>query len=90
MPWFKSRVIDIEAVQWTGKNLEEVEDFVGKTPQGYKGFFIEGEDDREGGVLWIQANTNWSGIEIGEWILHDSRGFYPCKDDIFKKKYEEV
>lgn len=95
MPWFKSRVIDIQAVQWTGDNPNEIKSFVGNISTGESGFLLPDEITGElvkqySGLLWIEANTNWSGIETGEWVLHDSEGFYPCKDDIFKKKYEEV
>lgn len=42
------------------------------------------------GELYVAANNAWLDIEIGEWIIKDSRGFYPCKPDIFAQTYEVV
>lgn len=37
--------------------------------------------------LWVEANHAWLPIEVGEWILQDRLGFYPCKDPIFQENY---
>jgi len=40
--------------------------------------------------LYVAANDEWLEIEPGEWVIKDRLGFYPCKDEIFREKYEEV
>ena len=40
--------------------------------------------------LYVAANDAWLDIEVGEWIIRDSLGFYPCKPDIFAATYEAV
>lgn len=34
----------------------------------------------------------WALIEVGDWVITESDGehHYPCKDDIFRKRYEPV
>lgn len=39
--------------------------------------------------LYVEANNTWVTITPGEWILRDSVGLYPCKDEIFQLKYEK-
>jgi hypothetical protein len=100
---YRKKPVVIEAVQWAGGNLAEVQEFVG-IMQNMDGdastvrFFAPFERDDDGEVmhadglarLWVEANTTWLPVEVGEWILKDSRGFYPCKADVFADTYEEV
>lgn len=37
--------------------------------------------------LFVAANDRWLPLEPQEWVLRDSRGFYPCKPDIFEQSY---
>lgn len=34
--------------------------------------------------LWVDANHKWLPIVIGEWVIKDQLGFYPCKDEIMQ------
>ena len=40
--------------------------------------------------LWVAANRSWVPIQITEWVLKDSKGFYPCKDTVFTARYERA
>lgn len=46
------------------------------------------------GTRWyvITAHGQETTIVNGDWIIPepDGRGFYPCKDDIFRATYDEV
>lgn len=76
---FRKRPVVIEAIQWTGKNKDEIDTFVGqKLHQVKTQLLIE---TLEGAHM---ANQN-------DWIIRGVNGeFYPCKPDIFKKTYEGV
>jgi hypothetical protein len=78
---YRKKPVVIEAVQWTGKNLEEVEALGGKrkiTVDPKKKLLIETME----GVM--TAN-------IKDWIIKGVKGeLYPCKPDIFKETYEMV
>ncbi len=86
---------EIEAIQWAGDNLEEVQEFVGSptefvsgfSPPGHDWAGISEEDRRTKPALWVAANDAWLPIDLNEWIAKDSHGFYPIKDDVFARKY---
>lgn len=77
----------IEAVQWTGENAKELEEFCGvrELEEGETQPIFSNDPIR--GHLYVAANGAWLDLEIGEWILKDELGFYPCKDKVFRKKY---
>lgn len=100
---YRKKPVEVEAIQWGGGNLSEVREFVG-VMENMDGdastcrFTAPFERDDDGEVmwfdglarLWVEANTSWLPIEVGEWIIRDSRGLYPCKPDIFEQTYDAV
>ena len=77
---FKKKPLIIEAVQWTGQNVDEITGFI-----GYEKFQFEGDD------IVIQTYEGLIIAGIGDWIIKGIAGeFYPCKPDIFEKTYEAV
>lgn len=71
--------IAVEAVQWDGNNVDEVLAFIGETAQ------------IRGGSLYIKTLEGDMLALIGSYIIKGVNGeFYPCREDIFKKTYEEV
>lgn len=76
---FRKKPIVIEAIQYTGDNRTEIEDFVGDKFLDWKlNFAIE---TLEGNMV----------AQVNDWIIKGINGeFYPCKPDIFEKTYEEV
>lgn len=91
MTTFRKRPIEIEAKQFTGDNYDEIKEFVGNHTIIDTPAFRHGSVD--GGVkneLWVAANNSWLPIETGEWVIKDSLGFYPCKEDKFAETYDEV
>ena len=81
MAKYKTKPCVIEAIQWTGKNANEIAQFTqGKLIKGvfHNDFIIytRGDDMR---------------VNVGDYIIKGLNGkYYPCKPDIFKKKYELV
>lgn len=79
---YRTKPVEIEAVRWTGQNVNEVVDFAqGGTRkilfQEY-GMFIETLEGR------MKADE-------GDYIIRGLKGeYYPCKPDIFEMKYEAV
>lgn len=39
-------------------------------------------------ALWVAANGTYLPLVDGEWVLHDSAGFYPCLERIFAESYD--
>lgn len=86
---FRKMPVEIEAVQWDGDNAAELTEWTG-------GAFSEIDPEDRGdnpdatAELYVDANGVRLGIEQGEWVIRDARGFYPCKPDIFEATYEAV
>lgn len=89
---YRKKPVEIEAVQWTGENLEEIKAFVGesliydiidtawKVGKG-RPYVLMKIKTLEGDMIASEGDYIIKGI-AGE--------FYPCKPDIFKATYEEV
>lgn len=87
-----TKPVVIEAVKWTGLNLNEVKEFVGEdliydicdsaweVGKGRPHIFME--------IKTLEGNMR---ADEGDYIIKGLRGeFYPCKPDVFEKKYEEL
>ena len=89
---YRKKPVEIEAVQWTGLNLEEIKAFVGES-------LIYNIIDTtwkvgKGRTCVLMKIKTLEGDMIaseGDYIIKGISGeFYPCKPDIFKATYEEV
>jgi hypothetical protein len=86
---FRKKPVEIQAMQWTGSNGEPLHAWMkGDFQQTASHGQFTGKDYTA--MIWVAANDNWSRIETGEWVLRDSKGFYPCKADVFAETYDEV
>lgn len=81
MPKFRKKPIVIEAIKWTGSNIEELTAFT-------FGFVSL---QREGFYLIIPTLEGDHKANPGDWIIKGVKGeFYPCKPDIFIAIYDIV
>lgn len=77
---YKTRPCEIEAIQWTGKNIIELLDW------GQGKILWNDADD-----LFIDTLEGRMKASINDYIIKGLRGeFYPCKPDVFEKKYEKI
>lgn len=80
---YRKKPIVIEAIQWTGKNLQEISY---KFPESFGLLFLYNTDE-----LLISTLEGHVIASIGDYIIKGIKGeFYPCKPDIFEATYEEV
>lgn len=94
MAKYRKKPVVVEAIQWTGSNLEEIRNFVGNDLiENYiKHFDIERTLIKQT-LAGIAINTLEGTIIVnyGDYIIKGvNNEFYPCKPDIFKQTYEEV
>jgi hypothetical protein len=76
---YRKKPVIIEAIQWLGTNLSEIDDFIGESITN------------KGTTLIIYTLEGDMKASIGDYIIKGVNGeFYPCKPDIFDKTYEEV
>ena len=84
MKHYIKKQVQIEAVQFTGENIEEIETFIGKKLSTIEAVNVDTKliiPTLEGDMKAIKSDYIIKGIH-GE--------FYSCKEDIFKNRYDEV
>lgn len=82
---YRKKPVVIEAIQWTGLNLKEIMEFVGKD--------LECNIIDTVPYVFMKIHTLEGAHECatGDFIIKGVNGeFYPCKADIFEKTYEEI
>ena len=85
--YMKKQVI-IQAMEWTGENVEELEDFT--EDQDNEKWFREFDEYGEQ-HLYIFTLEGSMKANIGDYIIKGIKGeFYPCKPDIFEMTYEDI
>ena len=89
---YKTKPCEIDAIQWNGRNLEEIKDFVGDSL-----VYNICDTAWEVGKGIPHVNMIIKTLEgnmfasVGDYIIKGLRGeFYPCKPDVFEKKYEPI
>ena len=92
MARYKTKPCKIEAIQQNGLNLEEIKTFVGESliydiiDTAWK----VGKG-RPHVIMKIKTLEGDMQASEGDYIIKGLRGeFYPCKPDVFEKKYELV
>ncbi len=85
---FRKKPIEVEAIQWTGKNFEEIQSFVSWEPLEFN-IHPKAVYGDERTNLIIPTLEGEMKAPRGWWIIKGIEGeFYPCKPDIFEKTYE--
>lgn len=89
---YKKKPVVIEAIQWTGLNLEEVKEFVGESLT-YDIIDDAWKLGKGRPHVFMKIKTLEGDMEVSEkdFIIKGVNSeVYPCKPDIFEKTYEEV
>ena len=84
MKHYIKKQMQIEAVQFTGENIEEIETFIGKKLSTIEAVNVDTK-------LIIPTLEGDMKATKGDYIIKGIKGeFYSCKEDIFKNSYDEV
>ena len=76
---YRKKPVIIEAIQWNGNNLTDIDNFVG------------GRLKIKRSRLVIHTLEGDMEASINDYIIKGVNGeFYPCKPDIFDKTYERA
>ncbi|WP_241576628.1 hypothetical protein [Rosenbergiella collisarenosi] len=82
MAKYRKKPVVIDAIQWTGKNLDECKLFTGDN------FYGHVPDLRE---IIVKTSNGPYVVSANDYIIKGIQGeFYPCKPDIFAATYEAV
>ena len=91
---YRKKPVEIEALQWTGKNDAEIEYFVGDFLQGYGDnlvCYIPRSNQYLSKLMYIRTLEGIMVASVGDYIIKGVQGeFYSCKPEIFEQTYEEV
>ena len=97
MPKYRKKPVEIEAVQWTGANAEEVIGFAYSDDRWKAGIdspLVDGPSigyTVPTGELHIPTLEGEMTAKPGDYIIRGIKGeLYPCKPDIFAATYEPV
>ena len=75
---YVKKAIEIEAIQWNGKNYVEISQFCDKA-------------FHNGTMLKISTLEGIMNASVGDFIIKGVKGeFYPCKEEIFNLSYDLV
>jgi hypothetical protein len=78
---YRKKPIVVEAVQWTGENIDEITAFLGED-------FVSHHDR---GDVFVCTKEDVIGGGIGYWFIRGVEGeHYPCAPAIFEATYERV
>ena len=89
---YRKKPVVIEALQWTGTNLEEIKSFVGEQLE-YDINDTAWEVGKAAPYVLMKIHTLEGDMEasVGDYIIKGvNNEFYPCKPDVFAKTYEPV
>jgi hypothetical protein len=80
---FRKKPVTIEAMQLTdAKSVLDIEDWINSGDVGFS---------TNPPTLWIDTLEGRIEASVGDWIIKGVEGeFYPCKNEIFIKTYQEV
>lgn len=86
--------IEIEAIQWNGRNLDEIKEFVGKNliiSKEYVSSILNPFSYEPRIYIEIKTLEGNMLVREGDYIIKGVQGeFYPCKQDIFEKTYDII
>lgn len=81
---YRKKPVVVEAVRWTGDNIDEIIDFCTVA-------YLDADNPRNEVELHIRTLEGGMVANDGDYIIKGVQGeFYPCKPDIFEKTYEPV
>lgn len=87
---YRKKPVVIDAVQWNGKNYEEIQEFSNGLITYYE-WVQHNESGVNKNMLSIKTLEGTMEAKIGDFIIKGVKGeFYPCKPDIFEATYEIV
>lgn len=90
---YRRKPVEVEAIQWTGGNVDEMQEFTGHRADNEDEVFQSFpniDDGAQLAVLWTERSRRYCELPVGSWAIRESdgSGFYPCAGDVFASTYE--
>ena len=90
---YRTRPFEIEAVQFTGDNWDELREFApGKIDGPFEDWEKETLDDPDAdAAVFDDLHSTWVLFYKDNYIIRGMKGeYYPCVAEVFETKYEAV
>jgi len=97
---FRTKIVEIEATQFTGSNFVEMTEWtegnfrerpVGERLVEIAQLAVDDDTVVASAQVYDKLHTTWINVLRGQWIVRGVKGeYYPCDDETFHWKYEEV
>jgi len=88
MKKYRKKPIVIEAVKYTGRNLTEIKEWCPKALKKASDLSVIIEGDRS---LIIETLEGDMRLRAGDYLIKGiANEYYPCKNEVFIRSYEEV
>ena len=98
---FKKKPVEIEAIQYTGKNDFQIANWSNDLVSPISKWSIDlvspspvlepSENNQSGSYLQIKTSEGVMTAIVGDWIIKGVKGeFYPCKNEVFLMTYDVV
>lgn len=89
---YKTKPVEIEAIQWTGLNFDEVKEFAGASLMyAILDSAWKAGEGRPHVLMRIRTLEGGMNVSEGDYIVKGLKGeFYPCEPDVFEKKCELI
>ena len=85
---YRKKPIEIEAIQWTGKNTDLV---AGWIRGGGGSVLVGGINERAQRVMLIRTLEGPLSVTVGDYVIQGiAQEFYPCKPKIFAATYDTI
>ena len=86
MSEYRKKPVVVQAMQWTGDNIDEIMMFMHPQEPVYMTPFKDRDE-----IVGINTLEGLMVAKKRDWIIKGMKGeFYPCKPDIFEATYEKV
>lgn len=84
---YRKKPVVIDAIQWTGDNIDEIIAFMYPQEPAYMGPQFSNADE----LIGIETLEGLMVASLNDWILRGvQKELYPCKPNIFQETYEKV
>ena len=88
---FQTKIVQIEAIQFDGDNFAELTQWTDGRFRKGKMSNSDGTESAFVAQVYDDLHQTWINVAPGQWIVRGAKGeFYPCDDETFHWKYEEV
>lgn len=92
MTTYYRKPIPVEAIQWTGSNVDDVRSFADARADGRASTVAHYVGDPTELEIWVEKSRKWIFITAGDYVVAepDGVGIYPCTKAIFEASHDQI